>query len=321
MASLKELAKRPELLAGGHRMCSGCAEGTIVRQVLLASDKPVVVGVATGCLEVCTTIFPYTAWRMPWIHDAFENVASTMSGVEAAYEALKKRGAIAEEVNFVAMAGDGGTYDIGLQALSGMLERRHRVVYVCINNEAYMNTGIQRSSATPFGAATTTTPVGKHMAGKQEHRKDLTAIVVAHDIPYVAQTIPGRWNDLVTKAEKAYAAKGPAFLNILCPCTRGWQYPAEDTMEISRLAAETCFWPLFEVENGEYRLTYKPKEKLPLTAFIEPQGRFRHLLRPENKSLLEELQGQVDRQWARLLWLCGEGPRPGAEAQAEAAAF
>jgi len=319
VASLKELAKRPELLAGGHRMCPGCAEGTIVRQVLLASDKPVVVGVATGCLEVCTTIFPYSAWRMPWIHDAFENVASTMSGVEAAYEALKKRGGIAEEVNFVAFAGDGGTYDIGLQALSGMLERRHRVVYVCINNEAYMNTGIQRSSATPFGAATTTTPVGKHMAGKQEHRKDLTAIIVAHDIPYVAQTIPGRWNDLVTKTEKAYAAKGPAFLNVLCPCTRGWQYEAAETMEISRLAAETCFWPLFEVENGEYHLTYKPKEKLPLTAFVEPQGRFRHLLRAENKPLLEELQAEVDRQWARLLWLCGEGPRPGA--QAEAAAF
>jgi pyruvate ferredoxin oxidoreductase beta subunit len=316
MASLKELAKRPELLAGGHRMCPGCAEGTIVRQVLLASDKPVIVGSATGCLEVCTTIFPYTAWRMPWIHNAFENVAATMGGVEAAYLALKRRGAVTEDVNFVAFAGDGGTYDIGIQALSGMLERGHRVVYVCINNEAYMNTGIQRSSATPYGAATTTTPVGKRAAGKQQHRKDLTAIIAAHEIPYVAQAVPGRFNDLIAKCEKAYAANGPAFLNVLCPCTRGWQYDAPETMEISRLAVETCFWPLFEVENGEWKVNYKPKEKLPLTVFIEPQGRFRHLLREENKPLLEELQAGVDRQWARLLWLAGEGPRPGGEAQA-----
>lgn len=318
MANLKTLSTRPELLAGGHRMCPGCAEGIVVRQVLLASDKPVIAGAATGCLEVCTTIFPYTAWRIPWIHNAFENVASTMSGVEAAYEALKKRGAVTQEVNFVAFAGDGGTYDIGLQALSGMLERGHRVVYVCLNNEAYMNTGIQRSSATPLGAATTTSPVGVRMAGKEQHRKDLTAIVAAHDIPYVAQAIPGRWNDLVSKAEKAYAANGPAFLNVLCPCTRGWLYEPAETLEISRLAVETCFWPLFEVINGEYTVNYKPKEKRPVREFIETQGRFRHLLREENKHILDEIQAYVDYQWAKLLWLAGEGERPSKQpAQAE----
>lgn len=304
MASLKEAVRKPTPLTGGHGLCPGCAESVLVRQVIMASDKPVVVSNATGCLEVCTTTFPYTAWTVPWIHCAFETAASTMSGVEAAYEAAKRRGTLNEDINFVAIAGDGGTYDIGFQALSGALERGHRMVYLCLNNEAYMNTGTQRSSATPIGTYTTTTPVGDVWQGKLEHRKDLTAIVAAHNIPYVAQIIPGRPSDTLKRAEKAFAVKGPAFLNALSPCQRGWRYDVAQTLELTRLAVNTCFWPLYEVENGVWRLNYKPKEKVPMTEYLRPQARFRHLFKPENEHVLQALQAQVDRDWERLLRMC-----------------
>ena len=198
MASIKELSKQPERLSGGHRLCAGCGASIAVRMIFMATKDPVVVGAATGCLEVATTIFPYTAWKVPFIHNAFENVAATMSGVETAYRALKKKGKIKKEIKFVAFGGDGGTYDIGLQSLSGMLERGHNVLYVCYNNEAYMNTGIQRSSATPCGASTTTAPAGKVIPGKPQMRKDLTAIIAAHNIPYAAQATISHWNDLIT---------------------------------------------------------------------------------------------------------------------------
>jgi len=308
--NLKQLASHEELLTGGHRLCSGCAESVVVRQVLLASDKPVVVANATGCLEVCTTIFPFTAWKVPWIHSAFENAAATIAGVEAAYNALKRRGRVDREINFVAFAGDGGTYDIGLQALSGAVERGHRFLYVCLNNEAYMNTGTQRSSATPLGTWTSTTPAGTAQAGKRQHRKDMTQVLAAHDIPYAAQAIPGRWNDLVRKAEKAYATDGPSFLNVLSPCQRGWGYDPAETMELSRLAVDCCLWPLYEVEHGKYKLNLKPKQKRPITDYLKTQRRFAHLLKPENEAVVAELQAEVDRQWERLLWLCGEGTMP-----------
>lgn len=200
---LKELSKKEDRLTPGHRLCPGCAAPVIVRQVLLAIDEPVIVATATGCLEVSTTIYPYTAWRIPWIHNAFENVASTLSGIESMYRSLVRQGKMKErDIKFVAFAGDGGTYDIGFQALSGVLERGHRLLYICYDNQAYMNTGIQRSSATPYGAWTTTSPVGKVIPGKPQHRKDLTAIVAAHGIPYVAQASPHRWRDLMQKARK-----------------------------------------------------------------------------------------------------------------------
>ena len=193
-----------------------------------------------------------------------------------------------------------GTYDIGLQSLSGALERGHNFVYVCYNNEAYMNTGIQRSSATPTGASTTTAPAGKTSYGKPQLRKDLTAIVAAHNIPYVAQADVSNWNDLVTKSQKAFAVEGPAFLNVLSMCHRGWRFAPEDTIKISKLAVSTGFWPLIECENGKWRFTFKPKERKPVVEFLKTQGRFKHLFKEENKPILEEIQKDIDRQWERL---------------------
>jgi pyruvate ferredoxin oxidoreductase beta subunit len=303
----KELAKKPDRLSPGHRLCAGCAAPIIVRQILAAIDDPVVVANATGCLEVATTIYPYTAWRVPWIHNAFENAAATIAGVETAYRSLVRQGKIPDRnVKFIAFGGDGGTYDIGLQALSGALERGHQFLYVCYNNEAYMNTGIQRSGATPLGAHTTTSPAGSVIPGKTQMRKDLTAIVAAHNIPYVAQAAPSQWKDLMEKTRKAVNCSGPAFLNVLSSCNRGWRHETYETLEITQLAVDTCYWPLFEVENGVWRLTYKPKEKLPVEEWLKRQGRFRHLFRPENRHLIDELQAEVDRRWERLLFLCGE---------------
>jgi len=303
----KELSKRPERLAPGHRLCAGCGASIIVRQMLAAIDDPVVLSCATGCLEVATTIYPYTAWRVPWIHNAFENSASTMAGIEAAYRSMVRQGKIPEQnVKFIAFGGDGGTYDIGIQALSGAMERGHQLLYCCYDNGAYMNTGIQRSSATPFGAHTTTSPAGEVIPGKQQFRKDLTAIMAAHGIPYVAQAAPSQWRDLMQKTRKAVNCGGPAFMNVLASCNRGWRHGTEETIEITQLAVDTCYWPLYEVENGEWRLTYKPKEKLPVEEWLKRQGRFRHLFRPENRHMIDELQAEVDRRWERLLRLCGE---------------
>lgn len=304
MANLKQLSKKEELFTGGHRLCSGCGAGIIARQVLLACDKPVVIANATGCLEVATTIFPYTAWKVPWFHSAFENAAATISGIETAYNALKKKGKVAEDINFIAFGGDGGTYDIGLQALSGAMERGHRILYICYNNEAYMNTGIQRSSATPKGAHTTTAPSGKKSAGKVQVRKDLTAIMVAHNIPYVAQTAVGFHNDLISKVQKALASNGPAFMNIIQPCRLGWAYPPEDTIRLGRLAADTCIWPVYEVVNGKYKLNYTPKEKKPVIEWLKTQGRFKHLLASGNEDIIKQIQEDVDKNWEKLLKFC-----------------
>ncbi len=241
MAKLKELIKNEEGLTGGHRLCAGCGASIIMRQVLLTTKNPVVIGIATGCLEVSTTIYPYTAWRVPFIHNAFENSAATISGVETAYRAFKKRGKIKQEMNFIAIGGDGGTYDIGIQSLSGALERGHRLLYICYDNGAYMNTGIQRSSATPIYAWTTTSPVGKVKPGKLQRRKDLTAIVADH-----------------------------------------------------------------EIEDGQWKLNYKPRKKRSIIDWLKPQGRFKHLFKEQNKEYLETIQEQIDSDWAQLLKRCGE---------------
>ncbi|MDQ7794649.1 MAG: thiamine pyrophosphate-dependent enzyme [bacterium] len=301
MTTLKELAARPERLSGGHRLCAGCGASIVIRQLLAAVDNPMVVGCATGCLEVATTIYPYTAWRTSYIHSAFENVAATISGVEAAYKALRRRGAVAEDFRFIAIGGDGGTYDIGFQALSGAMERGHRMLYLCYDNQAYMNTGIQRSSATPLGAETTTSPVGSVLPGKSRPRKDLTAIIAAHDVPYVAQAAPHRWRDLVTKGKRALDTDGASFMNVLAPCPRGWRFDPAKTIEILTLAVDTCFWPLFEVSEGRWTLSYRPKEKVPVAEFLKVQGRFRHLFKQQNREVLAAAQAEVDRKWEALL--------------------
>jgi pyruvate ferredoxin oxidoreductase beta subunit len=307
MPTLKDLSKQQESFTGGHRLCAGCGAGIVARQALLAAGtKPVIVTSATGCLEVASTIFPFTAWQVPFIHSAFENSGATCSGVESAYRSLKKQGKLNDDIRFIAFGGDGGTYDIGLQSLSGAMERRHRMLYICYNNEAYMNTGIQRSGATPKGAHTTTAPTGKVKQGKEQIRKDLTAIMVAHDLPYVAQSAVGYWNDFTTKVQKALDTDGPTFINILQPCRLGWGYKPEDTMLLGRLAVETCIWPVYEVVNGEYKLNVKPKEKKPVIEFFKLQTRFKHLLKPENKELVDTIQAEVDARWNKLLKLAGQ---------------
>ncbi|MBI3762672.1 MAG: pyruvate ferredoxin oxidoreductase, partial [Chloroflexi bacterium] len=266
-----------------------------------------VVSNATGCVEVCTSVYPYTAWRVPWIHNGFENAAATISGVEAAYKAMKRRGDLpvsekeGKPIKFLALGGDGGTYDIGLQSLSGALERGHDFVYICYDNGAYMNTGIQRSSASPFGAATTTSPAGVMIQGKQEERKDLTAIAAAHNIPYVATASPGYYMDFSRKVRKALETKGPAFVNVLSVCPLGWKSEPDESQILARLGVETCIWPLLEIENGKFRLTFRPNVKRPVVEYLKRQGRFSHLFKKGNEHLLEHIQHRVDEDWKTLL--------------------
>jgi pyruvate ferredoxin oxidoreductase beta subunit len=301
VANIKELSKQKELFTGGHRGCTGCGAVIVARQVLMVAGPNTVVTNATGCLEVVSSIFPYTSWNVPFIHSAFENAAATSSGVEALYNSWVRQGKYNKKVNFIAFGGDGGTYDIGLQALSGAAERGHNILYVCYTNEAYMNTGVQRSGATPKGADTTTAPVGKVRQGKEQQRKNMTEIMAAHNIPYVAQSIVGDWRDLTSKVEKALSMNGAKFINVLQPCMLGWSYKPELTCEMGRVAVDTCIWPLYEVVNGRYRINYKPKQKKPLSEWFNLQGRFKHLLKPANKPLLDEIQADVDKAWEELL--------------------
>lgn len=305
--NIKQLSHSEERLVEGHRLCAGCAEPIIARQVLMATDKPVVVANATGCFEVSTTIYPFSSWNVPWIHTAFENAPATMSGVEAAYNSLKRQGKLDQEVKFIAFGGDGATYDIGFQSLSGAIERGHDFLYVCFNNEAYMNTGIQRSGATQKGASTTTCPAGSCVPGKREFPKDLTRIIIAHDLPYAAQASPHNWKDLIEKSKKGIDTPGPAFINVISPCPRGWRHDGSQTIAMSKLAVETCVWPLYEYENGEWRLTGESlriaegsREKKPVSEWLSSQGRFKHLMKGKFTSVADEIQTNVDKKWEQL---------------------
>ena len=304
---LKKELEKQDRLVGGHKLCAGCGAGITVRAVLRAlepGDKAVI-GNSTSCLEVSTFMYPYTAYTESYIHTAFANGAATTAGVEAAYRALKKRGKVKENFKFINFGGDGGTYDIGLQSLSGAMERGHDMVYVCYDNEAYMNTGIQRSSSTPRFADATTSPVGSQSAGKPQNKKDLTEILAAHNIPYAAQTtFIGNFKDIHEKAKKAIYTEGPCFLNVLSPCPRGWRYDAKELPNICRAAVETCVWPLYEVVEGEWHLTYEPRKKLPVEEFLKMQGRFAHMFKPGNEWMIEEAQAYVDKQWEKLLAKC-----------------
>jgi pyruvate ferredoxin oxidoreductase beta subunit len=299
-----EAGKPP--LRGGHALCQGCGVPMVVRTIVDSIETPVVVVSATGCLEVATTRFPTTAWNVPWLHVAFENAAAVASGVETAYRALAKREALPQDgpLTFVVFAGDGGTYDIGFQALSGALERGHRFIFVCYDNEAYMNTGVQRSGATPFGANTTTTPAGTASLGKAQQRKDLTAIAVAHHVPYVAQAVSAYWHDLSRKVVRAAAAEGAAFLNVLTNCPVGWGHEPRESLAIMNAAVDTCFWPLYEVVDGRYRLTYMPEQIRPIEDWLRPQTRFAHLMRPESSEVVSQIQRQVDQDWSALQERC-----------------
>ena len=307
MPTLQEIALKTAgveaRIVSGHRMCAGCGIGTIIKTVFAASDRPVIVLNATGCLEVTTAVYPYTAWNTPWMHLTFENAAAVAAGVESAYKALKRRGRMSEEVNILAVGGDGGTYDIGFQALSGALERRHKFMYLVYDNEGYMNTGNQRSGATPFGASTTTVPAGTVSIGKPQWRKNLVEIAAAHRIPYVGQSVAHNTLDLYKKAQKGFNADGPAVLAVLQPCTTNWSYEAALTMTYSRLAVETNFWPVYEVENGFVHINVKPADRKPIEEFLKGQTRFKHLFRPGNEHVIVEMQKLIDEEWARLVKL------------------
>ena len=311
--TIKDLAEKPEILTSGHRACAGCGPAIAYRQILKATRGPIIATNATGCMEVVSTIYPYTAWSIPWIHTAFENVAANAAGIETALKALKKKGQLKyDHVDVIAFAGDGGTYDIGIQALSGAAERGHDFLYVLYDNEAYMNTGIQRSGGTPHGAWTTTSPAGRVIPGKPEYKKPIADIMVAHGIPYVATASPAHWRDLITKTRKGLEVNGPAFLQVIAPCPRGWRYDTSKTIEITRLAVDTCVFPLWEAVDGEYALSafskviaLKPERKIPVKDYLKVQGRFRHLFTPEFEYVIDEIQLIIDRRWKRLLKKCG----------------
>ena len=291
-----------EPLAPGHRACQGCGEVVALRQVMKALGNNVIVVSATGCMEIISSPYPQSAWRVPWLHVAFENAAAVASGVEAAHKAMIRKGRIEDKnTTFLAIAGDGGTADIGIQALSGALERGHNFVYVCLDNEAYMNTGIQRSSSTPYGAGTTTSPPGKKSIGQQTWKKNMPAIAAAHNIPYVATGSPAYYIDLMNKVKKASLVEGPAYLHLFSPCPTGWRCAVEDSIQTARLVVQTKIFPLYEVIDGRWRLSRKVKKPKPVSEYLKMQRRFSHLTE-EDIALIQE---RVDRDYDRLLELCG----------------
>jgi len=300
--------KLTEKLAPGHSTCAGCGIPAIVRIVLGATEDPVVVVNVTGCLEVTSTLYPYSAWKIPYIHSAFENGGATAAGIDRAVKALRKRGKIPKDkrIQIVVFSGDGGTYDIGLQSLSGALERQHDFLYVCYDNEAYMNTGGQRSGATPYGADTETTPAGKNSFGKKEKRKDLMSIVIAHHIRYAAQANVSYFDDLKMKAKKAFELEGPRFLLVLQPCTNLWKFPTSQYVNIGKLATETNFWPLWEYLDGKYKINWATENPKPIEEFLKTQGRFKHLFKAGNEKVIDEMQKEVNDNWRKLFTLIEE---------------
>ena len=304
MVTLKELQVE-ELYGPGHRMCAGCGAAVTARMTLKSVKRPAIIVNATGCMEVASTIYPYTAWSVPWVHSLFENASAVASGIEA-YLKSKEGGKINEDI--IVFGGDGGTFDIGLQALSGALERKHDFVYVCYDNEAYMNTGIQRSSATPEGAWTTTTPVKAHSTGKTGLKKDLVGIALAHHVDYVATACTAYWNDFITKIQKATAVEGPALIHALAPCPLGWRFKTEQTIQLGRMAVQTRYFPLYEVEKGRYKMSVNPHQE-SLDNFLRMQGRFKHLFEPQNAGELNLLKSQIEQRWLALQDLC-QGKHP-----------
>lgn len=289
---------KKEYFAPGHRACIGCGEVLAVRLVCKAMGRNVIIANATGCMEIISSPLPTTSWRVPWIHTLFENTAAVASGIESGLKVLMRKGKIASrKIKVVAMAGDGGTSDIGLQALSGAFERGHNFIFCCFDNEAYMNTGIQRSSATPYGAMTTTSPPGKLSIGQTTFKKDMPKIAIAHNIPYVATASPSYPFDLMEKVKRALEMEGPSYLHILSVCPIGWRAPVNLTIQLGRLAVETGIFPLYEVFRGQYRLSIDPGNLRPVSEYLKLQGRFRHLTENE----IKQIQEKVFRDYTELM--------------------
>lgn len=261
------------LLKPGHRGCAGCGDALAGKFVLDAIGEDCIVVSPTGCLEVFTTPYPESAWGVPWIHSLFENAAAVASGVEVALKSLGKK----NNTKVIAIGGDGATLDIGLQAISGAFERGHDITYICVDNEAYMNTGIQRSGATPLYASTTTSPAGKQSFGNPMHKKNMPAIIAAHGSPYIATASIAYAPDMMKKVKKAAEIKGPTYVHVHAPCCTGWKFESSKTIEVGKLAVETAMWPLYEMENGVVTNVRKLKNRKPVEEYLKVQGRFKHL--------------------------------------------
>lgn len=302
--NLKDFSQSCDRFEGANLLCPGCAHSIIVREVLNATKSEVIVSAGTGCLEVSTAIYPYTSWDASWIHIGFENASTAVAGAEAMYKALKRKGKIPADKpdpKFVAFGGDGATYDIGFQWLSGCFERGHNMMYVTLDNEVYANTGGQRSSSTPIGANTSTSPEGRFSYGEKMNKKDIVAIMAAHNAPYVAQVAPNKWKDMVTKIQKGFATQGPVFINAMSACTTEWKFDPADTIKVSDLATDSLVFPLYEIEHGtKLTITYRPKNIIPVRDYLGAQGRFKHLFKKENEYLIEEWQKRVDAKWDYL---------------------
>ena len=293
------LIDKKEYFSPGHRACQGCGEALALRLACKALGDDTIVSCATGCMEIVSSLFPTTAWELPFIHVAFENVAAVASGVEAGLKVMRRKGRVADrDIKSVAIAGDGGTADIGLQALSGAMERGHDMIHICLDNEAYMNTGIQRSSQTPFGAWTTTSPPGKASSGQSTWKKNVPEIMVAHNVSYVATACPSYPLDLIKKVEKAKKVKGPSYIHCLSVCPTGWRMDSDLTIKLGRLAVETGVFPLYEVESGKYRITVDMPDPLrPVEDYLKLQGRFRHLTPAE----IEMIQKRINLEHRKLI--------------------
>ena len=290
-----------EFAVSGHRACQGCAEILALRLALKVFGKDTILCMATGCMEIISTPLPTTSWTLPWIHVAFENAASVASGVEAGIRVLMDKGKIPrKDIHVVAIAGDGGTSDIGLQALSGAMERGHKFTYICVDNEAYMNTGIQRSSSTPYGAMTTTSPVGKKSMGQSTWKKNMPEIIAAHNVPYVATACPSYPFDLFAKVKKARMTQGPSYLHILSVCPTGWRIPSGEAIEYGKLAVRTGMFPLYEIEDGRCRVTYSPEPLRPVKDYLKGQGRYKHL----TEESIGVIQERITSEWELLKYQC-----------------
>ena len=283
------------LFTPGHRACPGCGASLAVRTIMQATGPDVIVITATGCVETFTSPYGYSPWAVPWLHALFENAGAVASGVEAA---LKTKG-LSKKTKVVVLGGDGATVDIGLGSLSGMFERGHDVLYICYDNEAYMNTGVQRSSATPVGAATMTTPAGTAAWGKERPKKNLAAIALAHDIPYVATASIGFSKDLERKVKTALAIHGPKYMDVHCPCPIGWGFDASRTIEVAKLAVQTGLVPLYETGYGQPLKARRLAKKRPVDEYLQLQGRFRHLLQSEDSEHIAAIQAVADDNIAR----------------------
>lgn len=302
--SLKSFSTSAERFEGAHVLCPGCAHSIIVREILNATNSNLVVSAATGCLEVCTAIYPHTSWDCSWIHIGFENASTAVAGAEAMNKALRNKGRISAdtpEPKFVAFGGDGATYDIGFQWISGCFERGHNMMYVCLDNEVYANTGGQRSSSTPIGASATTSPAGTTSYGEKRNKKDILGIMAAHGSPYVAQVAPNKWKDMVKKIQRGLETEGPTFINAMSACTTEWKFAPHETIEASDLAVDSLVFPLYEIINGtELNITYRPKNIIPVRDYLAFQPRFKHLFTKQYEYIIEEWQKRVDERWVYL---------------------